>query len=142
MRFKAQVDFWLAAIMYGTILMFVPILFFVEESELIILLGAMLLLSIIIIPIVRIAYYELREDHIFCRIGYIAVKIKYEKIREFEAVDTFLTNSGLALSRHRIKIRTEGKVAALNTTFISPENRELFMLELKNRCKHLNQKEY
>jgi len=43
----------------------------------------------------------------------------------------------MALSRNRIEIKQIGKGFILETTYISPENREEFLAELKSLCKHI-----
>jgi hypothetical protein len=42
----------------------------------------------------------------------------------------------MALSKNRIEIKQIGKGFILGTTYISPENRDEFLAELKSRCKN------
>lgn len=137
MRFDAKIDGWVNIVMYGSVLFIIPLFFFVPPSEYIILFGTVLLMGLLIIPIVRIAYYEMADDHLKCRLGYIAVKIKYDKIKSIEQIDGWGSSSGLALSRERVKIMEHGKGKMTGTTFISPKNREMFIMQLKSHCKNL-----
>jgi len=79
--------------------------------------------------------YELRDEYLFCKSGPFFEKIKYENIKSIKLSQNML--SSMALSRERIEIRQHGKSYIRGTTFISPIDREEFVLELKGRCDKL-----
>lgn len=138
MRFDAKVDLWISIMFYAMVFMFVPIMFFVPQEELIYIFGVMLLMAFLTIPLIRLAYYELREDHLYMRLGYVFGKVKYVDIKSIEVKDGWGSSSGMALSRERVIIRKHGKSRLMGTIFISPDNREQFVLELKALCKNLD----
>jgi hypothetical protein len=81
------------------------------------------------------SWYELRDDHLYCRSGPFVEKIPYGKIRSLRLVRNSF--SSMALARDRIEIRQNGKGFVAGTTYISPEGREAFLDELKERCPNL-----
>jgi len=125
--------------MYGTVLMFVPLLFTVPQDEMWILGLTMVFMAFLIIPLVRINYYEFRDEYLFMRMGYIFSKIKYDDVKEVTSFDGWNTTSSMALSREKVKITVHGKSKFLGTTYVSPEDRERFILEMKRYCRNLDE---
>jgi hypothetical protein len=82
------------------------------------------------------AYYELRDDYLYCRSGPFFEKIAYERIKSVRLYHSHL--SSLALSAQQIEIRQHNKSYITGTTLISPENREEFLEELRSRCQNLD----
>lgn len=138
MKFDVKIDKWVNILLYGSVLMLVPIFFFVPSDEWIVLFGTMVLMMLLIIPIVRISYYELQDEFLVMRLGYIKAKIKYENIKSIESIDGWNTTSSMALSREKVKITEHNKSIIRGTTYISPKNRELFILDLKQKCRNLD----
>lgn len=80
-------------------------------------------------------YYEFRDEYLYCRSGPFVEKIVYDKIKSVKLSQNML--SSMALSTKRIEIRQHGKGYITGTTYISPVNREEFMMELIRRCKNI-----
>lgn len=80
-------------------------------------------------------YYEFRDAYLYCRSGPFVEKIAYEKIKSVKLSQNML--SSMALSTKRIEIRQHGKGFITGTTYISPVNREEFLMELISRCKNI-----
>lgn len=132
MKFDVKIDMWLKLVMYGTGFMIVPFIFFVPAEERFIVALVALLNMAMILPFVLVGIYELREDYLFIRFGFIFKKIKYSEISEISE-SKGMSNS-YALSSDRVRIRVRNKSKAFGTTEISPEDKERFMFELKRRC--------
>jgi len=79
-------------------------------------------------------YYELMDTYLYAKSGPFSEKIAYESIVELKLANNLY--SSMALSRERILVRTTRKGLA-GLTYISPENREEFLAELKSRCRNL-----
>lgn len=137
MKFDIKRDWWIQSLLFGSVLMIVPLIFTVPQDERWILILTTVLMALLIIPFATMGYYELREDHLYMRIGFIFGRIKYENIKSIQEKDGFMGNSSMAMSNQRVEIVTYGKSKMLHTTFISPENREYFMMELRRHCKNL-----
>lgn len=81
------------------------------------------------------SYYEFRDDYLYCRSGPFVEKIVYDKIKSVKLSQNML--SSMALSWKRIEIRQHDKGYITGTTYVSPENREMFITELINCCKNI-----
>ncbi|MGI2336343.1 MAG: PH domain-containing protein [Dehalogenimonas sp.] len=79
-------------------------------------------------------YYEFHDICLLTKMGPFAERIPYERITSVKPVTGMA--SSMALSSAMIEIR-HGKNYVSGTTFISPENRELFLAELRARCPNL-----
>jgi len=134
-RMKSKVDWWLGATMWTTIAVVLVILWIVPEEERLLGYAIGLPMIALIIWIYFGTYYELREEYLYCRSGPFFERIAYDKIKSVRLCQNLW--SSLALSAKRIEIRQHGKGFLLGTTYISPENRELFFRELVKRCKNL-----
>ncbi len=139
MRFEAKIDWWIKLLMYGSVLVMVPMIFFVPSDEIYILGFTIVIMGIIIIPLVRYAYYELQEDQLYIKLGYIHAKIKYVNIKRIEESHSMM--SGYALSMDKVKIIEHHKSYLTGTTYISPLLKEEFIYELQRRCPNLETKE-
>jgi hypothetical protein len=81
------------------------------------------------------AYYEFRETYLLLRMGPFFERIPYIKIfsaRKFKGM-----MSSMALSSDMLELR-HGKNYITGTTYISPEDRDAFIAELKLWCPGLN----
>ena len=92
-----------------------------------------------ILPFLWSGYYELREDYLYIRIGYIFTKVKYHKIIDIQESNG-LTNS-FSMTSDRVTIQT-GKSKIFNVIHVGPEDKERFIYELSVRCPNLKPKEY
>ena len=75
------------------------------------------------------------EDKLQIRVGFFLKNIEYADIKEVKIAKNII--SSRATSVKRIGIRTKEKSGRYNYTYISPENQEEFLNELK---KHVNSK--
>ena len=138
MKFDAKIDKWINIMLYGSVLILVPMFFFVPQDELFIMFITTMLMALLIIPIARMSYYVLKDDYLQIRMGYIGMKIKYDNIKSIESVDGWNSSSSMALSKERVKITVHNKGKIMGTTYICPENRELFIMDLRSKCKNLD----
>jgi len=132
---KAKIDTWVSALLWGSVILYAALFFFMVEEDLLVWLIFILPLSIVMIWILLGSYYELRENHIYMKIGPFFGRIKYENIKSLELKTNLL--SSMALSTKRIEIRQHKKSYILGTTFIAPINREEFIEEMRRRCFNL-----
>jgi len=79
-------------------------------------------------------YYEFRDGYLVIRLGPFFENIKYEKI--FSAQKFKSMASSMALSSNMIELR-HGKNYITGTTYISPVNRDAFLIELGQHCPNL-----
>lgn len=134
MRVKSKIDIWIGIIIWGTILIMLVSLVYVPQNE-------KIFGYVVVFPMITFmlwiyfgTYYEFRNEYLYCRSGPFVEKIVYEKIKSVKLSQNLL--SSMALSRKRIEIRQHGKGYIRGTTYISPVNREEFMMELISRCKN------
>lgn len=135
MRAKSKIDFWFRVLIWGTVLIILVSIMIVPQNGKTI--GYTLGVPVIcfMLWIYFGTYYEIRDDYLYCRSGPFVEKIVYDKIRTVKLSQNML--SSMALSRKRIEIRQHGKGYITGTTYISPVNREEFMMELISRCKNI-----
>lgn len=134
MRVKSKIDIWIGIIIWGTVLIMLVSLVYVPQNEKIFGYAVVFPMITFMLWIYFGTYYEFREEYLYCRSGPFAEKIVYEKIKSVKLSQNLL--SSMALSRKRIEIRQHGKGYITGTTYISPVNREAFMMELISRCKN------
>lgn len=137
MRVKSAVDLWVSlVILLATLIIGVSLAIAPAEGRWIIfplgLIGALLMLWLYFGT-----YYELKEDHLFCKSGPFTERIPYNRIKSLKLSENLL--SSMAMSRQRIEITQHNKGYITGTTFISPVNREDFLAELTSRCSNLNE---
>ncbi len=134
MRVKSKIDVWIGIVIWGTVLIMLVSLIYVPQNEKIFGYAVVFPMITFMLWIYFGTYYEFRNEYLYCRSGPFAEKIVYEKIKSVKLLQNLL--SSMALSRKRIEIRQHGKGYITGTTYISPVNREAFMMELISRCKN------
>jgi len=135
MRFEIKIDLWMRLILWMCVLMLVPIAFFVPEEELFILLIVTAVMALMLLPLMYYSYYELRENHLFIQMSVIRMRVKYEDITKIrEGKYSMMNNMAFSLDAVIIE-RANKKFGELS---ISPQEKEIFMMELKRRCPLLN----
>ncbi|MDK2780822.1 MAG: hypothetical protein PWP61_1119 [Trichococcus sp.] len=134
MRVKSKIDIWIGIIIWGTVLIMLVSLIYMPQNEKIFGYAVVFPMITFILWIYFGTYYEFRNEYLYCRSGPFAEKIVYGKIKSVKLSQNLL--SSMALSRKRIEIRQHGKGYIRGTTYISPVNREAFMMELISRCKN------
>jgi len=135
MRFEIKIDLWMRLILWMCVLMLVPIAFFVPEEELFILLIVTAVMALMLLPLMYYSYYELRENHLFIQMSVIRMRVKYEDITKIRE-DKYSMMNNMAFSLDAVIIeRANKKFGELS---ISPQEKEIFMMELKRRCPLLN----
>ncbi len=135
MRTKSKIDFWFRVLMWGTVLIMLVSIMIVPQNEKTIGYAVGVPMICLILWIYFGTYYEFRDEYLYCRSGPFVEKIVYEKIKSVILSQNML--SSMALSKKRIEIRQHGKGYITGTTYISPVNREEFMMELISRCKNI-----
>ena len=135
-RVKSAVDWWLALLIWGAVLLMVVVMVTVplEEKPLATAIGIPVI--IFMIWIYFGTYYELRENYLYSRRGPFIENIRYENIKSLRLYTSILAS--MALSIKRIEIKQHGKGYILGTTYISPLDREEFLRELTSRCPNLD----
>ena len=137
MRMKSKIDLWIKIAIWLSVVSCTLIVIVLPQEERVIGYAICIPIILCILWIYFGTYYELREDHLYVKSGPFIGRIAYEKIKSIK-FSRNLTSS-MALSIDRIEIRQHGKGYITGTTYISPEEREEFMKELKSRCKKLDQ---
>lgn len=144
MRVKSSVDSWFKVIVFTVIGIMAAAAFFLTLAtkftpfEIIVGYTAVVAASALLLWLRFGTYYEFREDYLYCRSGPFTEKIKYDRIKYLGLSENML--SSMALSSQRIEIRQHDKSYITGTTMISPENREIFLEQLKTRCRFLQVK--
>ncbi len=95
---------------------------------------AVLLASGLLLWLLYGTYYELRDDHLYCKTGPFVEIIPYEAIAYLALSDN--NQSCLAPSTRRIEIHYYSS-GYKDATMISPQSRELFLARLRQRCINL-----
>ncbi len=139
MRFKPQIDYWIKfVLLFSVFAMYIP-LYATKGTDFFILLGSALFVTVLILPILFVGYYELKEDYLQIRIWFLSKKIKYKNIESIQEAKGLQNN--YALSRKRVRIREFGK-SKYNYTDVSPIEMEQFIFELNSKIKKHQNKEY
>jgi hypothetical protein len=133
-RFKAAVFAVIALMLAVAVLLTLTVRF--ALYQILLSYAAVLLASAFLLWLLFGTFYELRDDCLYCRCGPFVEKIGYDKIKYLGYSENML--SSMALSSQRIEIRRYGKGYIAGTTMISPENREIFLGYLKQRCRFLD----
>jgi len=139
MRVKAKIDIWINMIMWLTMAIMVFAIFSLDQTERVI--GIVLGIPVILFLLWMLfgTYYELWDTHLYCKSGPFFERIYYDRIKSLKLSRNML--SSMALSRDRIEIKQHGKGYIAGTTYISPVDRESFLIELKKRCGKLEEGE-
>lgn len=135
MRVKSNIDFWFRVLIWGTVLIMLVSIMIVPQNEKIIGYVVGIPMICFILWIYFGTYYDFRDEYLYCRSGPFVEKIVYDKIKSVKLSQNML--SSMALSTKRIEIRQHGKGYFAGTTYISPINREEFMMELISRCNNI-----
>ena len=135
MRAKATIDFWFRVLIWGIVLLMLVSIMIVPPEEKIIGYAVGVPMICFMLWIYFGTYYEFRDQYLYCRSGPFVEKIVYEKIRSVKLSHNML--SSMALSSKRIEIRQHDKGFITGTTYISPVNREEFLMELISRCQNI-----
>ncbi|HKM35950.1 MAG TPA: PH domain-containing protein [Lachnospiraceae bacterium] len=133
MRAKSKIDFGFTVLIWGTVLIILVSIMIVPKNEKTIGYTVSVMVIFFILWIYFGTYYEIRDDYLYCRSGPFVEKIVYDKIKAVKLSQNML--SSMALSTKRIEIRQHDKGYITGTTYISPVNREEFMMELISRWK-------
>ena len=134
MMVKSKIDYWINILIWRTVLIILVSMMILPENEKIFGYVVVFPMSTFMLWIYFGTYYEFREEYLYCRSGPFAEKIAYGKIKSVKFSQNLL--SSMALSRKRIEIRPHGKGYIRGTTYISPVNREAFMMELTSHCRN------
>ena len=137
MRYKMKIDLWIGILLFGSVFMFVPLVFIVPADERWVVALTGTIMAIFILPFYY-GYHELNEDAVFTRLGFFKQTVKYEKIKSIRMCTNWL--SSMAMTGKRIEIKEHNKGTIRGTTYIGPVNREEFYEELKRRCYNLEEK--
>ena len=137
MRVKSAVDGWVKVVLLLALASTMTGVFAAPENERLISGLISGLTAALLVWILRETYYELNEDHLFCRSGPITARIPYDQIRSVRLSNSWL--SSIALSVRRIEIVWNDKAGRPKTVLISPIDREEFMRRLLEKCPHINQ---
>jgi hypothetical protein len=79
-------------------------------------------------------WYEFREDYLMIRFGPFFERVPYERIVSATKLKSMV--SSMALASEMIELQ-HGPNYISGTTYISPKDRDGFLLELKARCVNL-----
>lgn len=134
MRVKSAVDWWLGCLLWLVVLAMVRMLFSFPAGEERIGYCVTIPFIAFLLSLYFCTYYELREDHLFCRSGPFFERIPYDRIKSVKLSSSIV--SGMALSLRRIEIRKHDSWP-LGAALISPPDREQFMQSLLSRCHNL-----
>jgi hypothetical protein len=142
MRVKSAVDRWFKAVVFAVIaLMSASAILLTMTTrfalyQVVISYAAVLAASAFLLWLLFGTFYELRDEYLYCRSGPFVERIGYDKISYLGYSENMLYS--MALSSRRIEIRQYGKSYIAGTIMISPENREIFLGYLKQRCLYLD----
>lgn len=127
--YYSRLDWWIAALIAGSILFCIGLGIYLFESERIaaLLLFGIVACCIIIISILVIpCKYTLLDDHLLVQAGVIMYKVPYAEIRKIEKSSNPLSSP--ALSLRRVKITREK-----GFLLVSPADRDQFIQDLAAR---------
>ncbi len=137
MRFKVKKGMLVKLVFLVIPLIFIAlaVIFYLEQTE--DYMSAVIgLLTVVLVDLIFLfsSVYALKEDYLYIRLGFIFKKVYYEHIIAIEK-DRMLPNNNFAMSMDVVKI-TLNK-GFMRMVAISPEDRDVFIQELKSRCNHL-----
>jgi len=136
MKIQAQRDHWInIGFIFIIIVMISSVMMVIQEER--------VMLSLLVIPCIGLllwiyfgTFYEFKDEYLYCKSGPFTEKIHYDSIKSLKLCENLM--SSMALSRQRIEIKQHKKNYITGTTYISPVNREDFLVELKRRCRYLD----
>jgi hypothetical protein len=146
MRAKSTVDRRSKTIVFGSVALLLAIAVLLTLtvrlalSQLLIGYGSVILASSFLLWLLYGTFYELRDGCLYCRSGPFVERIGYDSIRYLGY------SEGMRIEIRQLDIRpirrfaTRGQGIGLvtMTTMIAPENLEIFMAYLKQRCHYLD----
>lgn len=135
MRFEIKIDIWMRLILWICVLVVAPMAFFVPGDEIYIILISTVVMAMIILPLMYFSYYELRDDYLYVQMSLIKMKVKYKDITGIRE-GKFSKMNNMAFSLDAVII--ERKKMKFGEIAISPQEKEIFMMELRRRCPLLN----
>lgn len=135
MRIQSKIDWWVKIALWGAIIIMIIVMIMIPQQEKIIGFAVGIPMIFLLLWIYFGSYYEFRGTYLLCKVGPYYEKIEYDKIKSIKQSKNML--SSMALSTERIEIKQHGKGYIMGTTFISPVNREEFVIELKSRCRNI-----
>lgn len=134
MRYPSAKSKGFTALIMGVILLLIVSAAIVPADARMIVLSGSALVAAFLLWIWFGTWYEFKEEYLLARLGPFFERIPYEKI--FEANKIKSMASSMALSSDMIELR-HGKNYITGTTYISPQDRDGFIDELKTRCTSL-----
>lgn len=96
--------------------------------------GIMLAIDLILVLFMFLLCYELKEDKLVVKFGFIKFGVSYERITKIELMSNYIISS-CAMSAKQIKI-TFGAGFVVR---IAPENEEVFLKNLKEKCVNVSE---
>ena len=87
----------------------------------------------LVLPLVLVGYYEIKDNKLYLRIGFFHKTIPYSKIKKITEVKGFTSSNSFALSIDRLRIEFESRVQFAKYIEVSPEDKERFMFELNRK---------
>ncbi len=136
MRYKAKKDLWIVLVMYLPLLITIALIIPLWGQDVMVwMLAVMLPVNALILWILYGSFYELRESVLYICFGPFHQKISYQKIKSIRETRNFLSSAAMSLDR--IEIREYDKSFAMGTTYVSPLEKDHFLMELKKRCQNL-----
>lgn len=136
MRIKSKIDIWVSIVLWVSIGIMLTVMIMIPPQEKLIGIIVSLPIIILLLWIYFGSFLEFRDKYLLCKVGPFYEKIEYEKIKSIKLSENML--SSMALSRQRIEIKQHDKGFIMGTTYISPINREEFLVDLKTRCKNID----
>ena len=136
MKYRMKTDLWVRILLWGSILMFVPLYFVVPQNEMWVLGLTTFLMALIILPLFR-ASYELGDEHLIMKFYFFKMRIKYDNIKSIKKCKNWYSSAAMSSERIEIKEHKKGKLRG--TTFISPVDRDDFITNLQHKCRFLEQ---
>ncbi len=130
-------DKWVVAVLWASIIFCAAAaiyITFLDMSILLLVSQEILFLGVVALcfSILRSTYYTMKADKLFVRSGPMKWSIPFEEIEEVVPVRNLWSSA--ALSRDRLHIKHASSKAG---SYISPEKKEAFMLDLASRCPNL-----
>lgn len=134
-RFVSKVDWWL-----GVLLALLPLVMVTatiglwtsgKSREAFMGLAFVVLVALLYKAMVFPLYYELTQEYLLVRFGWIRVRIPYEDIVAVEPSNNPLSSPALSLDRLHVRVKKGFG------TLISPRDKHAFLDELSMLCPHL-----
>lgn len=134
MRVRSAVDSWLTVAVVATIAVLIASVVFLPGAAGPLGLAVTAVIGGFLLWLYFGTYYELRDEHLYCRSGPFVERIPYDRIKSLRLCRNLY--SSMALSLDRIEIRQHGRGFVTGTTMISPVDRERFLEQLQARCRN------